>query len=418
MKKSLVVIVMMATTPAYAQEGNAAPDAGAPAVVAPAPTAINPPATPTTEPAAASTTQPAFAKEISPGLFGDWKFHPQVLLRAGYEHVQSDKRFDFIGRNNGFVLRNARAGIQGMNEDKTLSFRVTVEGASDVGRRANTPINETDVRVADAWVRYDFLPALGVQVGQYLAPFGGEDLRDISLNWFASRAVGQQGVLVGRGFEEPGLTLDRQLGIMLSPSAPIRAGAFGFNYYAMVMNGNGPNQLLDDNGKPGLLGRIEGLFDHYVAAGVAAYRNERRVGSPPNLYDEDDWGFAGDLRVQYRGLEVFGQFTRVATSFPTTGTDERVRLAYHGQIGYRIETVVPFGPAYRYAHYHPWQSADAAQNTNVQYDAFKLDYHTFGVRVWHPKWPLSGYINYTVTVEPSPRALDNNRLEIIGQFLL
>jgi hypothetical protein len=336
------------------------------------------------------------------GVFG--------FVRAGYDAVQRDPKVDFIGRNNGFLLESARVGVEGAHNPTQTRFRVSVEGASDVQDGINTPTGTLQVRLRDAFVRWDPVPFFGLQVGQFRAPFTAEELRSNVDLLLASRAVAQEGVPGGRGYQEPGMTLGRQLGVMVGPRYPFPiAGDFGLAYYAMIMNGNGQNQLVDDNGKLGLVGRLEAVYGPYVTLGGAAFKNDRTVGTLPNLYEEADVGFAGDLLIRWTGLEIFGQVATIRTEYPTVGTRARNQLGYHAQIGYRIdELYVPFTPTYRYAHYHPWSGSAA-------FDSYKLDYHTFGVRIFHPTLPISGYVNYTVTIEPAARRLDNDRFELLGQ---
>jgi hypothetical protein len=191
------------------------------------------------------------------------------------------------------------------------------------------------------------------------------------------------GVPSGRGFQTPGIQLDRQLGVMLSPEKRI-GGDIGAAYYLMVMNGNGQNQLLDDNGKPGFVGRTELRYLGYVRVGAAVFQNARRVGAPPNFYDEEDVGLTGDLAVRIKGAEMFGAITQVRTVFPTVGAEARVQLAYHAQAAYRIDVGPAFvAPGYRFAYFHPWQKGGAQG-----FDRYALRYHTFGVRVGHATLPV------------------------------
>lgn len=374
---------------------------------------------PRAAPQPAAATQPAAPPAAGEGAAPDaktWDISPYGYLRAGYEHVQTDARYDFVGRNNGFLLDAARVGVEGRNEAWHLTFRISAEGAADAQSGINTPQGSLEVRLRDAFARYDFAPWLGAQLGQFKAPFDAEELRGTQDLLFASRAVAQLGVLPGRGFQEEGIAIDRQLGLMLSSAKPIPiVGDLGASYYAMLFNGNGQNQALNDNNRLGIVGRIELTYGGYVALGGAALKNERTSGALPNLYAENDVGFDGDLAVRAFGFEAFAQIATIRSSYPTVGAADRVRLGYHAQLGYRIENpILPVAPAYRYAHYHPWQSGGDA-TTGQDYDAFKLDHHTFGVKVWHPSLPLVGWINYTLTMEPPARRLDNDRLEILGQ---
>jgi hypothetical protein len=359
----------------------------------------------------ADTLQPAPIDPNAPDKPpGPWDFSLYGYLRAGYDYTFKDSRYDFVGRNNGFVLDAARIGAQGRNREYNVTFRISLEGASDVLSAPNTPQGTLSVRLRDAFARWDPVSFAGIQVGQFKAPFQEEELRGTQGLLFASRAVGVEGVAPGRGFQLPGIELDRQLGVMVSPVKPI-GGDVALSYYLMVMNGNGPNQLLDDNGRVGLVARTELDILKYVRVGAAVFRNERTVGTPPNLYNEDDVGLTGDLTVNAAGLEAFAAVTRVRTVFPTVGTSARVQLAYHAQAGYRFEVErVQITPAYRYAYFHPWQAGGGSG-----FDSFRLQYHTLGVRIAHAKLPVTAWVNYTLTGEQEGRKLTNDRIEILGQ---
>ena len=378
------------------------------------------PAAPPTHPAAPASNGTSLAPDslqpapIDPNAPdkppGPWDFSLYGYLRGGYDHTFKDDRYDFVGRNNGFVLDSARLGAQGRNRTYDVTFRISIEGASDVQSAPNTPIGSLSVRLRDAFGRWDPLPFLGIQFGQFKAPFQEEELRGTQSLLFASRAVGVEGVSPGRGFQLPGIQLDRQLGVMLSPIKPI-GGDVGVSYYLMLMNGNGSNQLLDDNSKLGIVARTELDIFKYARIGAAVFRNQRTVGTPPNLYEEEDFGLTGDAGVTVAGFEIFGAVTRVRTVFPTVGTSARAQLAFHAQAGYRFEIEnVQLTPAYRYAYFHPWEAGGGGG-----FDDFKLQYHTFGVRVAHAKLPVTGWLNYTITGEEESRKLSNDRIEILGQ---
>ena len=403
---------------AFAQGAASAPADVAPP--APSTGAAEPPKAGAVAPVAEAPKQEP-EKAFSVGLIG--------FVRAGYEHVQKDDRYAFVGRNSGFVLDGARIGVEGHSTRYGVSFRVSVEAAAPVSGGTNTPSASLDVRLRDAFGRYDPVPFLGVQVGQFRAPFQGEELLPLSELMFASRALGIEGVLPGRGLEQPGLSLGRQLGIMLSPSKLIgssgsatrgvderstkdAAEGFGFNYAVMLMNGNGQDQWLNDNNSLGITGRVEGVYEHHASLGVAAFRNDRTTGALPNLYSEEDTGITADLRLRWFGVELFGALTQQSTAYPTVGASKRSQLAYNAQLGYEIKAPgFRVMPAYRYAYFHPWQSGGATDD----FKAFRLTYHTLGVRFSLDKLPVSAWLNYTITQEPSPRTLDNNRLQLLGQ---
>jgi hypothetical protein len=404
---AIFALVLSRTSAAHGQsrDGEGAP---APAKREPAPERTGATASPTPDVLQPSVPKPGPAEPEKPK---PWSLAVFGYLRAGYDHTMKDERFEFVGRNNGLVLDSARIGVEGTNQDYGVTFRLSMEGASDVLSAPNTPIGSLAVRLRDAFARWDPVDWLGVQAGQYKAPFQEEELRGTPDLMFASRAVGVEGVPPARGFQTPGIQLDRQLGVMLSPSKPI-GGDLGIAYYLMVMNGNGSNQLLDDNGRFGLVARSEIGWQKYFRVGAALFRNDRTVGTLPNLYNEEDLGLTGDLAVKAEGLEVFGAVTRLRTVFPTVGTSARVQLAFHGQLAYRFTFDSFFvAPGYRYAYFHPWQEGGADEG----FDSFKLQYHTVGVRVGMTKLPIQAWLNYTIAGEAEGRKLDNDRVELLGQ---
>lgn len=354
-----------------------------------------------------------------------FSFSPFGYVRMAYEWVSEDPNYNFIGINNGFVLRNARLGLQGSHFDSGLGFAISVEGAADLRDTVNTPSGDLEVRLRDAYVeRYIADGYVGARIGQFKMPFSAEELRSTANLAFATRAVGLEGVEAGRGLQEEGIVVGRQLGLMITAEEPIFFGGFGFNYFFAIANGNGANQLLNDNSSLALYGRLELFGSDYVRAGGSIMFNEEVVGELPNLFNEDNFGWSADVLFTYENpggfghIEVSGQVTGVTTEYPTVETPERQRFAYHAQLVYLTDALEPleFGPAYRYAYYHPLaQEEDTAEGTSL--DSFQLAYHTIGLNLHHTDIPVSAFINYTLTGEEAPREVENNRLEVLIQAL-
>ncbi len=383
----------------------------------PAP-AEEPPAEPVTDEASEAEPAEAGDPEEPEADDGGWEFRPNGFVRAGYEYVFDDPRYDFVGDNAGFVLGNARVGVAGRWPAHGLSFRINVDGAAVTSGLANTPEAQLSVALRDAWIRWDFLEFLGAQIGQFKIPFMAGWLgRDGALP-FASRAVGLDGVGVGRGFEQSGIVLDREIGLTLGSPGPVFvAGDFGVGYHLSVFNGNGINEALNDNVRPAVAGRVELFWTRNARIGAGVLWNSRTVGPLPDRLDEEDVGFSADLSVEVIGIEVFGHFTLLSTSYPTSGLDPRQRLEFHVQAGYDLPFIeFPFVVGYRFAYYDPWQSGGA--NGPVDLSAFELMYHTVGLRMEHPveEVGLTLWLNYTFTVETEARSLDNDRIEAIVQL--
>ncbi|MEL6180476.1 MAG: hypothetical protein AAFS10_16065, partial [Myxococcota bacterium] len=84
--------------------------------------------------------------------------------------------------------------------------------------------------------------------------------------------------------------------------------------------------------------------------------------------------------------------------------------------GYRIE-LIGLTPVYRYAYYDRTQDASGSTDPTIaaQDDADELVYHTFGFTWDIPGQPLRFQVNYTLTIEDDEQALDNDRLQFLGQ---
>lgn len=340
---------------------------------------------------------------------------PWGYIRLSYETVANPKDYDYIGRYDGFVLNNARTGVD-FSLGKQFSGRVSVEAATDVNDELNTPFGTVDVRLKDGYARWDPFDFIGAQGGQFKAPFNAEELRSTADLMFIDRAVGLEGVLVARGFQQPGLEVDRQLGVMLSPREAFALPAdFGLSYFFMVGNGNGENQILNDNSKVAIYGRVEGYYADWVTLGAAGQWNKRTVGDPPNRFDENDAGWDVDLLINPGNFEFYFDFIQIQTDYPDVDVSDRTQEEFHVQAGYRFRAPWFFiTPAYRYAWFNPW--ADGPNKiAGVDNQDYLLQYHTLGLRVGDLDLPISLYLNYTFTVERSPRELENNRFQVLAQ---
>ncbi len=374
---------------------------------------------------------PAWAQDDGPAQKGrrppnwmNWeeklgvKLDPWAFVRVGYESVQNDDRYDFIGRNDGFILDSARIGVRG-SVGEHLSVAVTVEGASADDIDTNSPMSDIDVRVRDAYMRWDPLRYFGVQVGQFRGPLAAEELRSVVDLTFISRAVGQEGVLPGRGFQEEGVAIGRQLGAMMSSGTSLPVwDEISADYYLMVANGNGQNEYLNDNDDLAVIGRVEAHYAQLVTVGAAGLWNKRTAGDPPNQTDDEDTGVAADLLLTAYGAELFSQYVELETDYKTVGDNlDQTQRAYHVQLSYLFETPwLTATPGYRYAVLDPYADSDG-DTDGLDLDSFEVRYHTIGVRFGHLELPLSLFVNYTFTDEEEPRELHNDRLQILTQVV-
>lgn len=337
-----------------------------------------------------------------------WSFEPTGYLRLGYRHVMRDENVDFVGRNNGFDIANARIGLLGGHEDAGVSFKLTVDGAVDRDRGVNTPEGSIDVALRDAWIRYT--PGyVAFQVGQFQAPFTAESMMSTGRLHFIDRAVGEQGIDVGTGFEMPGLDLSRQRGAMISTDGVIEAGLIYLGAWAMVADGNGSNELFNDNSRFAFYGRAQVGFLDIITLGFSGYLNDRTEGDRPNLFVEKDRTWALDLAVEWIDLHAYFEMIRQRTAFTTLGTPDREQRAWHAQVTYDIRLdKLTLTPGYRFASFDPF--ADANDASGLGLDNFSVQHHTASLALTRELdgVRLGTHLEYTRAVEDSGRELNND----------
>lgn len=332
-------------------------------------------------------------------------------LRAQYTFVQDDeRRTDFVGRNDGFSIANARFIIDAARDD--VRARLSFDGAVDRRDERNTAKGEVRAALKDAYVAWEPFGWLNVRAGQFKPPFDAEELQSTADLLFIDRAVESRGVHGVEGFNVDGLSLERQAGVMLY-SAPLMLEdlPLGAAYYLSASNGSGANRPLNDNDALALTGRLEVFVGDWVTVGGGVFYDQATTGDPPDLLDEDRLGIAADIGVEVHDLLLFAQFMQVRTEFPDVPAQpDRVARGYHAEIGYRL----PWGliPAYRYAFYDPttdFEADDPAVQARLETD--ELTYHTFGLTWLPPGVPLKLQVNYTLTLEDEPFETDDNDLD-------
>jgi phosphate-selective porin len=144
-----------------------------------------------------------------------------------------------------FRLRRARINLTG---DFAEQFDFKMEG--DFGQSDGTSGNRTAFSATDIWVNWHQFPAAQVKIGQYKAPFGGEQLTSDSTSLLT----------IERTLPTGAITPDRQIGAELwgKPFTSIWPEQKDLlTYYAGIFNGNGRNVTVNDNNNFMFAGRLE-----------------------------------------------------------------------------------------------------------------------------------------------------------------
>lgn len=359
---------------------------------------------------------------LEAGGFALW---PRLRMRAGFQYVQPDPNFAYIGANDGFFLEQARLGLETQYR-KIFRMRLMLDATSSLpGGSPNEALRPLVGALRDAYMEWTPSAYFSVRAGQSLLPLMAEGaVSRVELN-FASRSVAADGVRAGQGFAEEGLAPGREVGLIVGAERAPLGPAFA-QYLVAVVNGNGRNRSANDNKLPALLARVGGGWGDVVQGGVGMQYNPRTVGELPNLYRETDLEVAGDLRIQTMGFDLLGQAAWRSTSFDTVfpqsdpaKTDNALGLT--GWIVLDDPLGLPtFGvkPGYRFSYYDPRSSSSEDQ----------LFEHSFGVRYDPPgDVPVTFLLDATLLFEGAQsetglaqgaRQLDNHRVTALMQFNL
>lgn len=359
---------------------------------------------------------PAGKPCVTAGSLAVW---PKLRVRGGYELQQPDPNVLFIGYNDGFRLDQARFGFDAAWKS-SFRARITLDAATFFpGHERNQPVQPLLGSVIDAYMHYAPIKYVGVWVGQTFMPADHEGTTSRADMNFTDRSVASGGVRVGRGYEVPGLSPTREIGIVVG-ARDARVGPVSLDYVLGVSNGNGTAIFGNDNKLPAGYARLGVGWERHVVFGIGGEYNPRTAGTVPNLYDETDvQGFA-DLRVDLFGIDflaqVIGRQTTFDSLFPAVTDPNRAAFAYGATAWLVVDE--PFGlpmfglkPGYRVSFYDPSTSFTDDQlfeNTfSMRYDPTAYDL------------PIALIVDVTIMAEIDAaglRPLDNNRVVGLLQF--
>jgi hypothetical protein len=382
--------------------------------------------------------QTANADEFQPlNLSDNWKLTWGGYVHVAYRWIDQPQNFNLVGRNNGFQLEQARLGANVQYKDK-LAIRVSFEGASEDRINQSFVAGTLTARLRDAYITWAPLKYIRASIGQMVTPWDADSMRSGAYLPFVSQSLPVEGVQPGEGRAVRGMGQDRNIGLAIH-SGDIGLGkALSLRYEIFVGNGNGENQVVNDNNLPAVFGRLElavwgnrGLppdqigpmrsrtdSDHrpWFNLGIAAQWNSRTTGNPPDLINETDAGAAVDAGAWFFGVDLEGGFLYIKTTHDTLSAVPDVeRLGWWAHLRYTIPRIpVELTIGYRVASYSPRAHlSTSVPAVDAQRDSdLDLLYHTFGLSVRPTRdFPLHFDVNYTITTEQGPNVLSNDRVE-------
>ena len=333
---------------------------------------------------------------------------PYTRLRLGFDMVQADPNVAFVGRNDGFRVDQARLGFKGQYKDR-ISWVLIADAITPEPSDANDPLSGVTAAMRDAYLHWHATDFFNIWLGQLFMPADYEGMLSRRKMNFVNRSVASIGVFPGRGFEVAGLSAGRQQGMVMG-AQDLVAGMIHLDYRIALANGNGPNQLGNDNEQPAFYSRLGAGIDEWVQLSFGFQYNPRTVGELPNLYTENDLVALGDLHVDVWGIDMLVQGIWRQTSYDTSAADSDTALGLTSW----LVLDEPFGvhmynfkPGIRLSYLDPssFLADDQLQEltASLRYDA-PIDL------------PLAFMVDYTWLVEESARSLANDRLVVMFQL--
>src|SRR5688572_14542363 len=140
-------------------------------------------------------------------------WEPFGYLRMQYVASQNDPNVQFVGRDDGFELQNARLGARGKLGDKA-SFVVSIDGAVDERAQINSPDGKLKVGLRDAFadVVIGAGGALFARAGFFHSLVDPESLIPDTQRAFVDKPLESRGVRATEGYQTQGLTPGRSIG--------------------------------------------------------------------------------------------------------------------------------------------------------------------------------------------------------------
>lgn len=357
------------------------------------------------ESAAAPAIEPRTTPERE--LSDDIRYKLIGYIRLETAFVRDDPDVEFVGRNDGFRLQNARIGVDGTWRDR-VRVRLSADGAIDERDNANEVEGTLRFALKDAFVDLELAPALVVRIARFKIYFDIEELTSPSRRGFIDPALSSRGVRATEGFEEPGLAVRRNLGVALRSERLVDTGQLVLGYEVAAQNGNGERDAANDNDSLAYSAALFATIADAVSVFGAGRYNRRTELMLPFARTEDDFEAAAGARLSMAPVRGTAQVLYRRTDFPTTGGEHANAFGVHAEALVTIPGVEALEAGYRFSLLEPTDLM--AGNRVIE--------HTAGINVSLPRLRSMLQVNATHTVEQAGFELTNDRVEALFQLSL
>lgn len=407
-RSALIVIVLCAPTLVVAQPAGEAdgtvdttepddPAEPAPAASSAATPEPAPPAPPTTDAADAA------APLDTAGPPRGFAWEPFGYLRMQYIAVQNDPNVQFVGRDDGFELQNARIGVRGNLHD-AARFVVSIDGAVEE-RAQNTVEGKLRVGLRDAYVDVAVAGNVMWRGGYFQTWVDPQALVLDTERELVDEPIESRGMRSTEGWYTPGLPPGRSLGTALRLE-PRASGQVGFEI--AVQNGADEFSSNNDNDKPAVsAAALVRLADNGFLVAAARW-NPRTVGELPFRQDETDLQGSVGAQINAGPIALGAGGIVQRTTFESTNGPVQNAFGAHAQLVFRVPGDRPLAIGYRFGILDP--------SSLIVTD--RVMEHTAGAVLGVPRLRMRVQLQATHVQEQAARELSNGRIQLAAEVAL
>ncbi|HEY5923281.1 MAG TPA: porin [Kofleriaceae bacterium] len=375
--------------------------------------AADPPAEPEPEPKQeAATPAPAPAPVATPGPTNDlvdkpveqakFKWEPFGYLRMQYIAVQNDPNVEFVGRDDGFELQNARVGVRG-DLQGVARFTISIDGAVDE-RAQNDPQGKLRVGLRDAYVDFWMGGDLAIRGGYFQTWVDPNALVADTSREFVDKPIETRGMRSTEGWYTQGLPPGRSLGAAVRME-PEEANKVGLE--VAVQNGADEFASNNDNDKPAVSAAVMFKLASEGFIVAAARWNPRTVGDLPFRQDETDIQGSLGAQVNAGAISLGAGGIVQRTTFESTGGPVQNAFGAHAQLMFKLPGR-PLAVGYRFGILDP--SSLIVTDRVIE--------HTAGAVAGVPQWRMRVQLQLTHVMEQAARELSNSRIQLAAEVSL
>lgn len=329
----------------------------------------------------------------------------QRVTLGGFARVGLFYTFPFrdeqlVGGNGGFRLADFRLGLD-FHPIEKFSVYTSLELAAPLVDPNDPLSGRRIIDLRDAYAQYDLCPGFRIRVGQQRPPYYAEMLMADGAVPFVNRSVLANGINPPEGFGPRNyLAPDRQLGVQFF-SKRLGSELLGFKYAVGVFNGNGQNQLFNDNNSVEPVARVEFDVKQIVTLGLNGYYNQRTDGVRPNRLTTNQIAYGADLSATGYGFTGMLAFLGKSSTYSYGGLPPDSSLGALAQVRYFHEQTGLEG-AVRGAFYEPSSAQTDDQVIEIAamvgWRPFKLPFRVLAQYTHREEEARASYPNDSVDV--------------------